>query len=219
MSASATLERIAKSGIVAVMRGDDGGLLAEAAEALLRGGVDALEVTFTVPQAQRVIERLADSLGTRIVLGAGTVLDAETARAALLAGAEFIVSPTTNLDVIRLSRRYGKVVMPGALTPTEVLQAWEAGADVVKIFPSDIAGPAYLKALAGPLPQVRLMPTGGVNLDTAAEFLKAGAYALGVGSSLVDGRSLKERDFARIETLAAQYVKLVAATRQQMARK
>ena len=219
MSASATLERIAKSGIVAVMRGDDGGLLAEAAEALLRGGVDALEVTFTVPQAQRVIERLADSLGTRIVLGAGTVLDAETARAALLAGAEFIVSPTTNLDVIRLSRRYGKVVMPGALTPTEVLQAWEAGADVVKIFPSDITGPAYLKALAGPLPQVRLMPTGGVNLDTAAEFLKAGAYALGVGSSLVDGRSLKERDFARIETLAAQYVKLVAATRQQMARK
>jgi len=219
VSASATLERIAKSGIVAVMRGDDGGLLAEAAEALLRGGVDALEVTFTVPQAQRVIERLADSLGTRIVLGAGTVLDAETARAALLAGAEFIVSPTTNLDVIRLSRRYGKVVMPGALTPTEVLQAWEAGADVVKIFPSDITGPAYLKALAGPLPQVRLMPTGGVNLDTAAEFLKAGAYALGVGSSLVDGRSLKERDFARIETLAAQYVKLVAATRQQMARK
>lgn len=201
------------------MRGDDGGLLAEAAAALLRGGVEAIEVTFTVPRAHRVIEQMADSLGDRILLGAGTVLDPETARIALLAGAEFIVSPTVNLDVIRLCRRYSKVVMPGALTPTEVLQAWEAGADVVKVFPSDLTGPTYLKALAGPLPQVRLMPTGGVNLETAADFLRAGAFALGVGSSLVDGRSLKDRDFARIETLASEYVKLVVDTRAKMAKK
>lgn len=195
-----------------MLRADDGGLLVDVAEALLRGGVEAVEVTFTVPKAHRVIERLADVLGDRILLGAGTVLDTETARVALLAGAEFIVSPTLNLDVIRLCRRYDKAVLPGALTPTEVLTAWEAGADVVKIFPSDLTGPAYLKALAGPLPQVRMMPTGGVNLETAAAFLSAGAFALGIGGSLVDSRSLADRNFARIETLARQYVEIVAAT-------
>lgn len=201
---------------MAVLRATDGGLLVDVAEALLRGGVEAVEVTFTMPQAHRVIERMAESLGNRILLGAGTVLDPETARIALLAGAEFIVSPTLNLDVIRLCRRYDKAVLPGALTPTEVLTAWEAGADVVKIFPSDLTGPAYLKALAGPLPQVRMMPTGGVNLETAADFLQAGAFALGVGSSLVDGRSLADRDFARIETLARQYIEIVSATRAAM---
>lgn len=209
----AALERISRSGVVAVLRANDGGLLVDVAEALLRGGVEAIEVTFTVPQAHRVIERIAETMGDRILLGAGTVLDPETARIALLAGAEFIVSPTLNLDVIRLCRRYDKAVLPGALTPTEVLTAWEAGADVVKIFPSDLTGPAYLKALAGPLPQVRMMPTGGVNLETAAAFLKAGAFALGIGGSLVDGRSLANRDFARIETLARQYVEIVATTR------
>jgi len=209
----AALERISRSGVVAVLRANDGGLLVDVAEALLRGGVEAIEVTFTVPQAHRVIERIAETLGDRIVLGAGTVLDPETARIALLAGAEFIVSPMLNLDVIRLCRRYDKAVLPGALTPTEVLTAWEAGADVVKIFPSDLTGPAYLKALAGPLPQVRMMPTGGVNLETAVAFLKAGAFALGIGGSLVDSRSLANRDFARIETLSRQYVEIVAATR------
>lgn len=210
---TAQLDRMARSGVVAVLRANDGSLLIDAAEALLRGGVEVLEVTFTVPKAHRVIEQMADALGDRILLGAGTVLDPETARAALLAGAEYIVSPTLNLDVIRLCRRYDKAILPGALTPTEVLTAWEAGADVVKIFPSDLTGPAYLKALAGPLPQVRMMPTGGVNLETAAAFLNAGAFALGIGSSLVDGKSLANRDFARIETLARQYVEIVAATR------
>ena len=207
---SKTLDRLSASGVVAVIRATDGGLLVDVAEALLRGGVEAVEVTFTVPKAHRVIEKMADALGNRILLGAGTVLDPETARAALLAGAEFIVSPTLNLEVIRLCRRYSKAIMPGALTPTEVLTAWEAGADVVKIFPSDLTGPAYLKALAGPLPQVRMMPTGGVNFETAADFLRAGAFALGVGSSLVDGRALAARDFAQIETLARRYVELVA---------
>lgn len=218
MSQATTLERMANSGIVAVLRGDDGGLLIDVAEALLRGGVETLEVTFTVPKAHRVIERMADVLGDRVLLGAGTVLDPETARVALLAGAEFIVSPTLNLDVIGLCRRYSKAVVPGALTPTEVLTAWEAGADVVKVFPSDLTGPAYLKALAGPLPQIRLMPTGGVNLNTAADFLRAGAFALGVGSALVNSRHVAERNFAQIETLASEYVKLVTATRTAMAR-
>jgi 2-dehydro-3-deoxyphosphogluconate aldolase/(4S)-4-hydroxy-2-oxoglutarate aldolase len=214
MSKDAVLTRILKTGVVAVLRAPSGEALADVAEALLAGGVEAIEVTFTVPQAHRVLEHVADRLGDRIVLGAGTILDSETARTALLAGAEFVVGPTVNLDVIRLCRRYGKVVMPGAFTPTEVLTAWEAGADVVKIFPSDAAGPTHLKALRGPLPQVRMMPTGGVNLETAAAFLKAGACALGVGGSLVEPKALAARDMARIEALARQFVEIVTKTRQ-----
>ena len=174
MQKSDQLQRVLASGIVAILRAPDGGLLVDVAEALVAGGVEVLEVTFTVPQAHRVLEQVAARLGDRVLLGAGTVLDTETARIAMLAGAEFIVSPVVNLEVIQLCRRYDKLVMPGALTPTEVLAAWQAGADIVKVFPSDITGPAYIKALHGPLPQIRLMPTGGVNLQTAAEFLKAG---------------------------------------------
>jgi 2-dehydro-3-deoxyphosphogluconate aldolase/(4S)-4-hydroxy-2-oxoglutarate aldolase len=207
------LSRIGTSGIVAVIRATSGELLADVAEALLAGGVDVMEVTFTVPRANEVLRRVAQQLGDRILLGAGTVLDPETARIALVEGAEFIVSPTVNLDVIKLCRRYDKLVMPGALTPTEVLAAWEAGADVVKIFPSDLTGPAYLRALAGPLPQVRLMPTGGVNLQTAAEFLRAGAFALGVGGSLVDPKAVAAGDLAKIESLARQFVEVVRKTR------
>ncbi len=161
-----------------------------------------------------MIEDVAKRLGDRILLGAGTVLDPETARTALLSGAEFIVAPTVNLEVIRLCRRYGKVVMPGALTPTEVLTAWEAGADIVKVFPSELTGPQYLKALHGPLPQVRLMPTGGVNLQTAADFLRAGACALGIGGALVESKAIAARDFARIESLARQFVEIVKKTRE-----
>jgi 2-dehydro-3-deoxyphosphogluconate aldolase/(4S)-4-hydroxy-2-oxoglutarate aldolase len=213
MSKQEQLARLLHTGIVAVIRADSGERLVEVAQALLAGGIDVCEVTFTVPGAVRVLERVADQLGNQVLLGAGTVLDPETARAALLAGAEFVVAPTTNLDVIRLCCRYDKLVMPGALTPTEVLMAWEAGADIVKVFPSDITGPAYLKALHGPLPHVRLMPTGGVNLDTAADFLKAGACALGIGGSLVEKQAVQNRDFARIESLAQQYVQIVAETR------
>ncbi len=215
MPKETNLTRILNSGVVAVMRAPNGELLVDVAEALRAGGVEAMEVTFTVPNAPRVLEQVANRLGDRIVLGAGTVLDTETARTALLAGAEFIVSPTLNVEVIRLCRRYSKVVMPGALTPTEVLTAWEAGADVVKIFPSEITGPVYLKALHGPLPQIRLMPTGGVNLQTAAEFLKAGACALGIGGSLIEPKAVANRDLARIELLARQYVEIVKKTRQE----
>jgi 2-dehydro-3-deoxyphosphogluconate aldolase/(4S)-4-hydroxy-2-oxoglutarate aldolase len=213
MSRDADVARIIDTGVVAVLRAPSGEILADVAEALLAGGVEAIEVTFTVPGAHRVIEEVADRLGDKILLGAGTVLDSETARVALLAGAEFLVAPTVNLDVIRLCHRYDKVVMPGALTPTEVLAAWEAGADIVKVFPSDLGGPNYLKALRGPLPQIRLMPTGGVNLQTAADFLKAGACALGIGGSLVESAAVAGRDMQRIESLARQYVEIVNKTR------
>jgi 2-dehydro-3-deoxyphosphogluconate aldolase/(4S)-4-hydroxy-2-oxoglutarate aldolase len=168
-----------------------------------------MEVTFTVPRAARVIEKVADKLGSRVLLGAGTVLDTETARAAFLAGAEFIVSPAVNVGVIEMCRRYSKLVMPGAFTPTEVVTAWQAGADIVKVFPSDLVGPKYLKLLHGPLPHIRLMPTGGVNLDTAGEFLKAGACALGVGGSLVEAKAVAAGDLKRIESLARQFVEVV----------
>ena len=207
------LNRVLQSQIVAVIRAPSGELLADVAEALLAGGVKVMEVTFTVPGAARVLEQVADRLGGRILLGAGTVLDSETARIAILSGAQFIVSPTINVDVVRLCQRYDKLVLPGALTPTEVVTAWEAGADIVKIFPSDLTGPKYLKALHGPLPQVRLMPTGGVNLDTAADFLRAGACALGIGGSLVEAEALKAGNMERIQSLARQYVQIVKETR------
>ena len=214
MSKGANLHRVLKSGLVAILRAPSGEKLVEVGEALLAGGIDVIEVTFTVPAAHRVLEKVADRLGEKILLGAGTVLDAETARIALLSGAEFLVTPTVSLPVIEVARRYDKVVMPGALTPTEILAAWEAGGDVVKVFPSDITGPAYLKALGGPLPQVRLMPTGGVNLDTAADYLRAGAVALGIGGSLVEPKAVAAGDMGRIESLARRYVEIVRQTRQ-----
>lgn len=204
------LDRVLDRKIVAVIRAESPDLLVDVAEALLAGGVEVMEVTFTVPRAARVIEKVADRLGSRILLGAGTVLDTETARAAFLAGAEFIVSPAVNVEVIEMCRRYSKLVMPGAFTPTEVVTAWQAGADIVKVFPSDLVGPKYLKLLHGPLPHIRLMPTGGVNLDTAGEFLKAGACALGIGGSLVEAKAVAAGDMKRIESLARQFVDVVA---------
>ncbi|MFQ5732343.1 MAG: bifunctional 4-hydroxy-2-oxoglutarate aldolase/2-dehydro-3-deoxy-phosphogluconate aldolase [Planctomycetaceae bacterium] len=204
-----SLQRILDTGIVAIIRADDGDGLVDVAEALYEGGIDVLEVTLTVPRVLEVLSQVAKRLGDRVLLGAGTVLDTESTRAALLAGAEFIVSPTVNADVIRLCRRYSKVVMPGAFTPTEVLAAWEAGADFVKVFPADVGGPPYLKALKGPLPHVRLLPTGGVNLDTVGDFLAAGAAAVGLGSALVGKQAVRERHFDDIRELAAQYVQTV----------
>lgn len=215
MPKKSSLDRVVACGIVAVLRSQSGQMLGEVAEALLAGGVDVIEVTFTVPQAHKVLEQVADRLGDQILLGAGTVLDPQTARTALLAGAEFIVAPVLNPRVIRLCRRYSKLVIPGAFTPTEVLTAWQAGADIVKVFPSDCVGPAYLKTLLGPLPQLRLMPTGGVNLQTAADFLRAGACALGIGGALADPKAIAARDFARIESLARQYVEIVRSVRKQ----
>ena len=211
--AESQLRRVLDSGIVAVVRAPDSDQLVHVARALADGGVDVVEITMSVPNALDVLRQVRQELGERLLLGAGTVLDAETARAVLLAGAEFIVAPTLNLDVIRLCRRYGKLVMPGAFTPTEILTAWEAGADIVKVFPADVVGPAFFKALRGPLPQIRLMPTGGVDLTTAADFLKAGACCLGIGGQLVEPKAVAERNFDRIRNLARQYVAIVQQTR------
>lgn len=216
MSRHEDLSRVLNSGIVAVIRSTSSEQLVEVARALYEGGVDVLEVTFTVPRALEIIAAVRKALGDKVLLGAGTVLDPETARAAFLAGAEFLVAPTVNLDVIKLGNRYDKLVMPGAFTPTEILTAWEAGAQVIKVFPADIGGPAYLKTLHGPLPQVRLLPTGGVNLGTIADFLKAGACAVGLGGALVEPKAVQAGDMACIKSLAAQYVEIVKQTRAAM---
>jgi 2-dehydro-3-deoxyphosphogluconate aldolase/(4S)-4-hydroxy-2-oxoglutarate aldolase len=210
------LQQILDAGIVAVVRSRDSQQLVDVARALADGGVIVMEITMTVPNALDVLRQVRQNLGDRILLGAGTILDAETGRAALLAGAEYIVSPTLNLDVIRLCKRYGKIVMPGAFTPTEILTAWEAGADIVKVFPAEVVGPAFFKAVRAPLPQVRLMPTGGVNLETAAEFLKAGACCLGIGGQLVDPQLVAARKFDQLEELARQYVGIVQRTRHEL---
>lgn len=214
MGRDATLDRILDAGLVAVLRGGANAGLVEVVRALVEGGVPVAEIAFTVPNAVEVIGAVRKALGESVCLGAGTVLDPETARAALLAGAEYVVTPTLNLDVIRLCRRYDRAVLPGAFTPTEVLTAWEAGADVVKVFPADVGGPAYLRALRGPLPQVRLMPTGGVDLSTARAFLDAGACCLGVGGSLVEPEAVARGDLARIRDLAGQFAAIVRSHRQ-----
>jgi 2-dehydro-3-deoxyphosphogluconate aldolase/(4S)-4-hydroxy-2-oxoglutarate aldolase len=210
------LRRVLDSGIVAVVRSHDSDHLIEVCRALADGGVTVVEITMTVPDALHVVGRVRAALGDRILLGAGTILDPETARAALLAGAEYVVAPNLNLEVIRVCRRYSKLVMPGAFTPTEILTAWEAGADVVKVFPADVLGPAFFKAVRAPLPQVRLMPTGGVDLKTAAEFLRAGACCLGIGSQLVEPKAVAEHNFDRIRDLARQYVAVVQQTRKAL---
>ena len=208
------LIRIREVGLLPVLRAksvDEALALAEAIEA---GGVTALEVTMTVPGAIEVIRQLARETQGRILIGAGTVLDPETARACMLAGAAFIVSPSLNVKTIELCRRYSVPVMPGALTPTEVLTAWEAGADVVKVFPcSALGGASYLKALKAPLPQIELIPTGGVSLSTAAEFLAAGAFALGVGSDLVNTKAIADGKPEIVTQAAREYMAIIKKSR------
>jgi 2-dehydro-3-deoxyphosphogluconate aldolase/(4S)-4-hydroxy-2-oxoglutarate aldolase len=215
MNKETQLRHILDCGIVAVVRSPDSQQLVEVVRALADGGVTVAEITMTVPNALDVLRQVRQALGERVLLGAGTILDPETARAALLAGAEYLVAPTLNLDVIRLCQRYSKLVMPGAFTPTEILTAWEAGADIVKVFPAEVVGPAFFKAVRGPLPHIRLMPTGGVELNTAADFLRAGACCLGLGSQLVEPRAIADRNFDRIRDLARQYVAIVQQTRDQ----
>ncbi|MDX1968479.1 MAG: bifunctional 4-hydroxy-2-oxoglutarate aldolase/2-dehydro-3-deoxy-phosphogluconate aldolase [Planctomycetaceae bacterium] len=217
MSRASDLQRLLSTGIVAILRAPSAEQLGSVARALHAGGIDVIEVTFTTPNAAAVIQEVQRDLGDKVLLGAGTILDPETARTAILAGAEFLVSPAVNVDVIRLAHRYDKLMLPGAYTPTEVITAWEAGADVIKLFPAEIGGAPYLKALRGPLPQVRFLPTGGVNLQTLPAFFEAGACAVGLGSQLVDPAALQRGDFRVIEQSARQYVELVKATRQRLA--
>jgi 2-dehydro-3-deoxyphosphogluconate aldolase/(4S)-4-hydroxy-2-oxoglutarate aldolase len=207
------LKHVLESGIVAVVRSPDHQQLVDVCRALADGGVTVVEITMTVPNALDVLRQVRQALGDRVLLGAGTVLDTETARAVLLAGAEYIVAPTVNLDVIRLCQRYDKLVMPGAFTPTEILSAWEAGADIVKVFPAEVVGPAYFKALKGPLPQVRLMPTGGVTKDNAGDWIRAGAVALGVGTAILDAKAIEERRFDVVTENARQFIEAVRRAR------
>ena len=204
-------------GIVPVVRTSSAESAIRSVEAIYNGGVRAAEITMTVPGAIRALEKVADQFGDKIMLGAGTVLDPETARACMLAGAEFFVTPSLKLATIEIVKRYSKVICPGALTPTEVLTAWEAGADVVKVFPcGNVGGPKYIKALKGPFPHIEMIPTGGVNLETAGEFLKAGACAVAVGGELVDSKSIKENRYDVIEQRARQYLEVIAKARTEM---
>jgi 2-dehydro-3-deoxyphosphogluconate aldolase / (4S)-4-hydroxy-2-oxoglutarate aldolase len=214
MSKEKTLAKIREVGIVPVVRAESADEAARAIDAIREGGISILEITMTVPGAVRLIEDLAKRFGTDAVVGAGTVLDPETARACILAGAQFVVSPALNLDTIACCRRYGIPVMPGALTPTEVVSAWQAGADMVKVFPcSALGGASYIKALKAPLPQVDLIPTGGVNLQTAADFIKAGSTALGVGADLVDLMAVVEGKASVLTERAKKLVEIVKAAR------
>lgn len=208
-----TLDRILRAGITAVIRAKSSEHLNRVADALKAGGVECIEVTMTTPNALRVIEETAQRLGEEVLIGVGSVLDAETARAAILAGAQFVVSPVLNLDMIKMAHRYDKVAVPGTFTPTEIITAWENGADLVKVFPAGRVGPAFFKDVLGPLPQVRLVPTGGVNLDTAAEFIKSGAAALCVGSAMMPKDALAEGRFDVITDLARQFVEIVQRAR------
>jgi 2-dehydro-3-deoxyphosphogluconate aldolase / (4S)-4-hydroxy-2-oxoglutarate aldolase len=205
------LTRIVSSGLVAVIRADNPEQASGIAEACGLGDVAALEITFTVPGASGVISHLAKNASPKILLGAGTVLDPETARIAILAGAQFVVSPSLNPETARLCNRYQVPYMPGAATIREVVEAMECGADIVKVFPGEILGPAFVKAVKGPLPQAQLMPTGGVSLENISDWIKAGSVAVGVGGNLTAGA--KSGDFASITRIAKQFVERIRQAR------
>ncbi len=206
MNSAEALRRIKEIAIVPIIRAADELSAVRAAEAIAEGGIPCAEITMTVQGAVRALEEVAKKFGDKLLLGAGTVLDPETARACLLAGAEFFVTPSLNLKTIELAKRYSKAVFPGALTPTEIVMAWQAGADAIKVFPcSAMGGASYIKALRGPFPQIDFVPTGGVNLDTVTGFLQAGCCAVGVGSELVDAATVAAGKFEVIAERARQF--------------
>jgi 2-dehydro-3-deoxyphosphogluconate aldolase/(4S)-4-hydroxy-2-oxoglutarate aldolase len=209
------IQRLLDPGIVAIIRTDSSDQLVAAAEALLAGGVSAMEVTMTTPGALQVIAEVTARFGDKVLMGVGSVLDTETCRAAILAGAEFVVTPVTKPEVIRMCNRYGKPIASGALTPTECLLAQESGADFVKLFPSDFAGPKYIRTILAPLPMLQIIPTGGVTPENAAEFLSAGCVALGAGSTLVSKESLAKRDWPALTARAAAFVEAIRKARRQ----
>lgn len=214
VNARESFASIIKIGIVPVVRASSADLAIQAIDAIRAGGILAAEITMTVPGAIRALEKLADRFGDEMLLGAGTVLDAETARAAILAGAEFLVSPNTRQATIEMAKRYSKAVFPGALTPTEILAAWEAGADAVKVFPcGNVGGAKYIGALKGPFPQIETIPTGGVSLEAIGDFFKAGACAVGIGGELCDAALMKQGRFDAIEERARQFLAAACAAR------
>lgn len=207
------MQRIEACGVIAIIRTNNASELIEVTDAIKAGGVDIIEVTMTTPNALSVISSVSAKYDDEILVGVGSVLDSETARAAMLAGAKFVVSPVTRPDIIEMCNRYGTVVMPGAFTPTEILKAWEAGADYVKVFPSSGVGPGYIKDIKAPMPHISLVPTGGVNLNNAEEFIRAGAAALGVGSALVNNKVISDGLLNRLTENAKQLVDTVQAAK------
>jgi len=214
MTKQDVLRKIGEVGLVPVVRARSADEAMKVVDAICAGGVPILEITMTVPGAIGVMEQVSRRFGSDVVLGAGTVLDPETARACILAGARFVVSPALNPETIAMCRRYSVAVVPGALTPTEVVTAWTAGADVVKVFPCGaVGGASYIKSLKAPLPHVELIPTGGVSVKTAADFIKAGSLALGVGADLVDTKAVAEGNAALVTEKAREYVRIVQEAR------
>lgn len=206
--------RMVSEGLIPVIRVASAAEAIDVADAIKEGGVTLIEITMSVPGAIDAIKELTKKYKDEIIMGAGTILDPETGRAALLAGAQFLVTPTLNLDLIQLAHRYSAVIVPGAATPTEILTAWNAGADMVKVFPAgQLGGPEYIKALRGPLPQILYVPTGGVNLQNAGAFIKAGATALGVGGELVDKKAVKEKRFNIITENTRAFIKAIKEAR------
>lgn len=209
-----TLTCIREVGLVPIIRTPSPDDALRAAEAIIEGGIGIAEITLSVPSSIHVMERVAEKFGDKVLLGAGTILDPESCRAALLAGAEFIVTPSLNPHVIEVARRYSKACFPGALTPTEVVLAWQSGADMVKIFPcGPVGGPSYIRALKGPFPQIEFIPTGGVNLETTPEFIKAGAAAVAVGGELVNLKILKEGKLDVVVANARKFIEAVRSAR------
>lgn len=207
------VDRIERIGVVAIVRLDDYQHAADMARALADGGIEAVEFTYSNPLAGDAVRATKDAVGDKMLVGAGTVLDPETARAAILQGADFIVTPTTQVETIRLCNRYSVPTVIGAFTPTEILTAWEAGASVVKVFPASVGGPKYLKDVGGPLPHVKLIPTGGVSVDNAGDFIRAGAIAIAAGSNLVDADTVARQDWATLTERALALTDAVASAR------
>jgi 2-dehydro-3-deoxyphosphogluconate aldolase/(4S)-4-hydroxy-2-oxoglutarate aldolase len=212
MKKDAILSKIRTEKVIALIRAENSDGLLDCAKALADGGLTSIELTMTTPGAIRMLEKATSELPD-FLFGLGTVLDAETARMGILSGARFVVTPALRPDVITLCKRYSIPIFSGALTPTEVVNAWEAGADAAKIFPAEFFGPAYIKSLKGPLPHVEMVPTGGVTAENVGEFIKAGAYATAAGSSLVEAKALKEKNWAAITAKAKAFVAAVDATK------
>ncbi|QPM67114.1 bifunctional 4-hydroxy-2-oxoglutarate aldolase/2-dehydro-3-deoxy-phosphogluconate aldolase [Atribacter laminatus] len=200
-----TIHFIERKKIVAIIRAKESGSFLDAVKALKKGGIECIEVTMTTPGALKTLEEVRSKIDD-VLFGAGTVLDPETARQAILSGAQFIVTPSLNLEAIRLSHRYDIPIIPGAFTPTEILSAWENGAECVKVFPASNVGPDYIKAIKGPFPQIKICPTGGIGLDNMKAFLKAGASCLGVGGKLVDASLIKNQKWDDLTSIAKEYV-------------
>lgn len=215
MKPAEILARINKVAVIPIVRTTNAQTALQAIEAVREGGIECVEITMTVENALKALEEVADRYGDRLLLGAGTVLDPETARACMLAGAQFFVAPSLSLKTVEIARRYSKPIFPGALTPTEVLTAWEAGADGIKVFPcSAVGGAKYIKALKAPFPQIDLIPTGGVNLETIGDFLAAGSFAVGIGSELIDGKSIADGNYAIITERARSFRQAVVSARE-----